>query len=83
MTIKPGSVLIKGKDQFRHFTEFRHIIRGANKGKVEVTLPPVPERRVIVEQWDIKYYPARIVNPKGEEREPGLFEAKEESECPT
>ena len=75
--IKPGSVLIHGKDHTRQFTEFRHIIRGANKGKVEVTLPAVPERKVIVEQWDIAKYPVRI-NPKGGEA-PGLFEAKEES----
>ena len=77
--IKPGSVLIKGKDHTRQFTTFRHIIRGRHKGKVEVTLPAVPERRVIVEQWDIKHYPVRI-NPKGEEREPGFFEAKEETQ---
>ena len=81
MTIKPGSVLIKGKDQLRQFTEFRHIIRGANKGKIEVILPPVPSRKVIVEQWDIAKYPVSI-NPKGDEKqEPEFFEVKEESEC--
>lgn len=40
--IKPGKVLIKGKAKWHPFTEFRQIIKGKNRGKVEVVLPPVP-----------------------------------------
>ena len=71
MPTKPGSVLIKGKTKWHPFTEFRQIIKGRNRGKVEVVLPPVPERRVIVEPWEISKYPVR-------EKEPETTEEKEE-----
>ena len=79
--LKPGKVHIKERASTRTFTEFRHIIRGTHKGKVEITLPPTPERKVIVEQWDVECYPRPVeINPKGEEKTPELFEAKEEGE---
>lgn len=77
-TTKPGWVWYEKKGNFRPFTEFRQIAKGKNKGKVEVLLPATPARRVLVDPTSIRSYPV-TVNPKGEEKEPGLFEVKEES----
>lgn len=75
---RPGWVWIeKPKGQFKPFTEFRQIQKGKNRGKVEVTLPATPARRVLVDPGSIRSYPVQIVNPKGEQKSPGLLEAKE------
>ena len=78
MKTKPGRVLVRGKDSYRQFTEFRQITRGRNRGMVEITLHPAPARTILVNPWDVRSYPITINNPKGEELEPGLFEVKEE-----
>ncbi|MFH2074227.1 MAG: hypothetical protein ABIJ57_02595 [Pseudomonadota bacterium] len=80
MTIKPGWVWYEKKGNFRPFTEFRHIAKGRNRGKVEVLLPAAPARRILVDPGSIRSYPVSFVNPKSEEREPGLFETKEETQ---
>ena len=75
--LRPGWVWYEKKGSFRPFTEFRQIIKGKNKGKIEVTLPATPSRKVLVDPASIRSYPTQTVNPKGEQ-EKSLFEAKEE-----
>ena len=55
--IKPGWVWVERKGGYRPFVEFRQITKGTNKGKVEVTLPAVNARKVIIEATSIKRYP--------------------------
>ena len=57
MDIKPGWVWVERKGGYRPFVEFRQITKGANRGKVEVTLPAVNARKVIVEAKSIRRYP--------------------------
>jgi hypothetical protein len=79
-TKKTGWVWIEHpKGQFKPFTEFRQIAKGKNRGKVEVTLPATPARKVLVDPASIRSYPVTI-NPKGEQIP--LIEVKEEGECP-
>ena len=77
--IKPGWCWIKGKHSFRPFTEFRQIIKGKNKGKIEVILPATPSRKVLVDPASIRSYPTQTVNPKGEQ-EQSLFETPEDQQ---
>lgn len=76
--IRPGWVWYEKKGSFRPFTEFRQIAKGRNKGKVEVTLPATPARKVLVDPASIRSYPVNI-NPKGEQ-EQGLFDEKEDAQ---
>lgn len=56
--MKTGWVWIPGdKGRWRPFIEFRQIQKGKNRGKVEVTLPAQPSRRIVVEASAIKSYP--------------------------
>jgi len=59
-SIKPGLCWVETKNGFRPFVEFRHIIRGRNKGKVEVVLPARPSRKVLLEPGSIKRYPVQV-----------------------
>jgi len=61
MAIKSGLCWIEGKHGFRPFVDFRQIIKGLNKGKVEVVLPATPKRKVLVEPGSIKRYPVQEV----------------------
>jgi len=54
---KPGWVWVPRKDQFQPFNEFREIRRGNNKGRIEVTLPAKPPRKVVVEKKAIRSLP--------------------------
>ena len=78
MSTKPDWVWVERKGCFKPFTEFRQIAKGKNRGKVEVLLPATPARKVLVDPGSIRSYPVNSINPKGEEKAPGLFEAKEE-----
>jgi hypothetical protein len=55
--MKPGWVWINGKGQWRPFVEWREIRKGRNKGKMEVVLPPMSGRRILVDRSAIKSYP--------------------------
>lgn len=57
--IKPGWVWVERKGGFRPFVEFRQIIKGKRRGMVEVTLPAVKARKVIVETSSIRSYPIK------------------------
>jgi hypothetical protein len=58
MKIKPGhAVMINPTWAKVHFTEFRQIAKGANKGEIEITIPAQPERKIIVTPGQIKAYP--------------------------
>ena len=74
--VKHGWVWWEQKGRFKPFTEFRQIIKGKNKGKIEVTLPATPSRKVLVDPASIRSYPVTI-NPKGEQ-EQGMFKKEEE-----
>jgi len=60
MAIKPGLCWVEIKNGFRPFVDFRQIIKGRHKGKVEVVLPATPKRKVLVEPGSIKRYPVQI-----------------------
>jgi len=57
MAIKPGLCWVEKKSGFRPFVDFRQIIKGRDKGKIEVTLPANPSRKVLVDPGAIKRYP--------------------------
>lgn len=57
--IKPGWLWYEKKGSFRPFTEFRQIQKGRNKGKVEITLPATPARKVLVDPSSIRSYPVQ------------------------
>ena len=78
MTTKPGWIWYEKKGRWRPFTEFREIRKGKNAGKFEVVLPAQPARKVIVERGKIRSFPVETVNPKGEEKNQGLFQVKGE-----
>ena len=78
MTTKPGRFWYEKKGNWRPFVQFREIRKGKNAGKFEVLLPAQPARKVIVERGKIRSFPVEIVNPKGEEKNQGLFQVKGE-----
>lgn len=56
--MKPGLVWIPGdKGRFKPFEAFRQIIKGKNKGLIEVVLPARPARKIIVRPDAIRRYP--------------------------
>lgn len=55
--IKPGMVWLEGKGMFRPFLQFREIRKGRNTGKIEITLPAQPARKVLVDPSSIRRYP--------------------------
>lgn len=56
--MKPGKVWLETKNGgIRYFTQFRQIQRGIHKGKIEVTLEAIKERKVIVDAGAIRAYP--------------------------
>lgn len=55
MATKPGRVEIPGKRV--SFSDFRQIRTGKNAGKIEVTIPPQKEQKLVVDQRDIKSFP--------------------------
>lgn len=58
MKTKPGhAVMINPKWASVQFTEFRQITKGANKGKIEITIPAQAERKIVVTPNQIKAYP--------------------------
>ncbi len=67
-TRRAGWVWVPGdKGRFRPFTEFRQIIKGKDRGKIEVTIPATPSRKVLVDPASIRSYPvAMLFDPKEE-----------------
>ena len=59
MANKPGLCWIEGRNGFRPFVDFRQIIKGRDKGKIEIVLPATPKRKVLVDPESIKRYPIR------------------------
>lgn len=78
MKTKPGWIWYEKKGNWRPFVQFREIRKGKNAGKFEVLLPAQPARKVIVERGKIRSFPVETVNPKGEEKNQGLFQVKGE-----
>lgn len=60
MGTKVGWVWVEKKGGFRPFTEFRQIQKGRDKGKVEITLPATPSRKVLVDPASIRSYPVAV-----------------------
>ena len=60
MAIKPGLCWVENKNGFRPFVDFRQIIKGRNRGMIEVTLPATPRRKALVDPGSIKRYPVQV-----------------------